>query len=203
VLAVNEFLTYEALGLCGEGEAGQLDLDNDDTTYGGRWVANPSGGLISKDHPLKSLSHKEKVMAEAHVSGDLPLSQDGAWKLLSDLSSFEQWITIHDAWKSDIPDLKVGAKVTEQLTVMGMTNVIEWTIDAYDPPSSLTISGAGLAGAQIAFTLSVAPNGDNATVTIDAGFTGQMMVGAIGDAVQKNATIELEKFLAKLQELAA
>ncbi|MEO6887307.1 MAG: lipid-transfer protein [Jatrophihabitantaceae bacterium] len=49
--SVNELLTYEALGLCGEGEAGKL-IDNDDTTYGGRWVVNPSGGLISKGHPL-------------------------------------------------------------------------------------------------------------------------------------------------------
>jgi carbon monoxide dehydrogenase subunit G len=141
-------------------------------------------------------------MAEAHVSGDLPLSQDDAWKLLSDLSGFEQWLTIHDSWKSEIPELAVGARVTEQLTVMGMTNVIEWTIDDYAPPVSLKISGAGLAGAQIAFTLSVAPSGTNSTVTIDAEFTGQMMVGAIGDAVQKNATVELEKSLTRLQELA-
>ena len=49
--SANELWLYEALGLCGEGEAGKL-LDNDDTTYGGRWVVNPSGGLISKGHPL-------------------------------------------------------------------------------------------------------------------------------------------------------
>ena len=49
--SANEFLLYEALGLCAEGEAGKL-IDNDDTTYGGRWVVNPSGGLISKGHPL-------------------------------------------------------------------------------------------------------------------------------------------------------
>jgi acetyl-CoA acyltransferase len=49
--SANELLLYEALGLCGEGEAGKL-VDNDDTTYGGRWVVNPSGGLISKGHPL-------------------------------------------------------------------------------------------------------------------------------------------------------
>ena len=49
--ATNELLTYEALGLCAEGEGGKL-IDNGDTTYGGRWVVNPSGGLISKGHPL-------------------------------------------------------------------------------------------------------------------------------------------------------
>lgn len=49
--SANELLTYEALGLCADGEAAKL-VDNDDTTYGGRWVVNPSGGLISKGHPL-------------------------------------------------------------------------------------------------------------------------------------------------------
>jgi acetyl-CoA acyltransferase len=49
--SVNELLTYEALGLCGEGEGGSL-IDNGETTYGGTWVVNPSGGLISKGHPL-------------------------------------------------------------------------------------------------------------------------------------------------------
>jgi acetyl-CoA acyltransferase len=49
--SANELLLYEALGLCDEGEAGAL-IDADQTTYGGQWVVNPSGGLISKGHPL-------------------------------------------------------------------------------------------------------------------------------------------------------
>jgi acetyl-CoA acyltransferase len=49
--SANELLLYEALGLCAEGEAPAL-IDAEDTTYGGRWVVNPSGGLISKGHPL-------------------------------------------------------------------------------------------------------------------------------------------------------
>jgi acetyl-CoA acetyltransferase len=49
--SVNELLTYEALELCGEGKGGEL-IDAGAVTYGGRWVVNPSGGLISKGHPL-------------------------------------------------------------------------------------------------------------------------------------------------------
>jgi acetyl-CoA acetyltransferase len=47
----NELLTYEALGLCQEGEAEKFIVE-DDNTYGGRFVVNPSGGLLSKGHPL-------------------------------------------------------------------------------------------------------------------------------------------------------
>jgi acetyl-CoA acyltransferase len=49
--SVNELLTYEALGMCADGESGKL-VESGATTYGGRWVVNPSGGLISKGHPL-------------------------------------------------------------------------------------------------------------------------------------------------------
>jgi len=49
--AHNELLTYEGLGLCGEGEAEKFVLDGDNT-YGGQFVTNPSGGLLSKGHPL-------------------------------------------------------------------------------------------------------------------------------------------------------
>jgi acetyl-CoA acyltransferase len=49
--STNELITYEALRLCAEGDGGKL-VDAGDTTYGGRWVVNPSGGLISKGHPL-------------------------------------------------------------------------------------------------------------------------------------------------------
>ena len=47
----NELLTYEALGLCKEGEAEKFIWDGDNT-YGGKFVTNPSGGLLSKGHPL-------------------------------------------------------------------------------------------------------------------------------------------------------
>jgi len=49
--AQNELLTYEGLGLCAEGEGEKL-VNDGDNTYGGRWVTNPSGGLLSKGHPL-------------------------------------------------------------------------------------------------------------------------------------------------------
>ncbi|HEX7409794.1 MAG TPA: lipid-transfer protein [Candidatus Binatia bacterium] len=49
--SANELVTYEALGLCPEGKGGEL-IDSGAVTYGGKWVVNPSGGLISKGHPL-------------------------------------------------------------------------------------------------------------------------------------------------------
>ena len=47
----NELIAYEALGLTPEGPAEKF-IEDGDNTYGGRVVTNPSGGLLSKGHPL-------------------------------------------------------------------------------------------------------------------------------------------------------
>lgn len=49
--AHNELISYEALALCPEGGAEKF-VNDGDNTYGGRYVTNPSGGLLSKGHPL-------------------------------------------------------------------------------------------------------------------------------------------------------
>lgn len=47
----NELITYEGLGFCPEGGAEAFIVDGDNS-YGGKIVTNPSGGLLSKGHPL-------------------------------------------------------------------------------------------------------------------------------------------------------
>jgi acetyl-CoA acetyltransferase len=49
--SANELITYDALRLCAPGKAGDL-INEGAVTYGGKVVVNPSGGLISKGHPL-------------------------------------------------------------------------------------------------------------------------------------------------------
>lgn len=74
--AHNELITYEGLGLCGDGDAQKFIADGDNT-YGGRYVTNPSGGLLSKGHPLGAtglaqcyeLTHQLRGTAEARQVG--------------------------------------------------------------------------------------------------------------------------------------
>lgn len=49
--STNEMITLDALGLCAPGKAHEV-VRAGDITYGGRCVVNPSGGLLSKGHPL-------------------------------------------------------------------------------------------------------------------------------------------------------
>jgi len=64
----NELLTYEALGLCGEGEAEKFIWEADNT-YGGKFVTNPSGGLLSKGHPLGATGLAQCTELVWHLRG--------------------------------------------------------------------------------------------------------------------------------------
>ncbi|WP_406344804.1 lipid-transfer protein [Streptomyces sp. NBC_00648] len=74
--SINELLTYEALGMCGEGESGKL-VESGATTYGGRWVVNPSGGLISKGHPLGATGLAQTAELVQHLRGEAGARQVG------------------------------------------------------------------------------------------------------------------------------
>ena len=74
----NELLTYEALGLTGEGTAEQFIWDGENT-YGGRVVTNPSGGLLSKVHPLGATGLAQCTELVWQLRGDAgPRQVEGA-----------------------------------------------------------------------------------------------------------------------------
>lgn len=143
-------------------------------------------------------------MASVSVTQSLSVSPQTAWDNLSHLAEWENWLVIHQSWKSELPaQVTTGTQVTEVVSVMGMANKIEWTITEVEAPNTVTIEGTGMAGVQIKFTLSVAAAEGGSTATIDAEFSGSMIVGPIGKAVAKNAQEDLETSLDKFAELVA
>ncbi|MCC7410546.1 MAG: lipid-transfer protein [Gammaproteobacteria bacterium] len=72
--AQNELLSYEALGLCPPGGAEQFICDGDNT-YGGRVVTNPSGGLLSKGHPLGATGLAQCVELVEQLRGNAGVRQ--------------------------------------------------------------------------------------------------------------------------------
>lgn len=74
----NELITYEALGLTPRGTAEKFIVDGDNT-YGGRVVTNPSGGLLSKGHPLGATGLAQCAELVWQLRGDAQARQvDGA-----------------------------------------------------------------------------------------------------------------------------
>lgn len=66
---ISEIVHYEGLGLCAEGEGGKL-LESGATTLGGRIPVNPSGGLLSKGHPVGATAVAQIVEGVRQLRGE-------------------------------------------------------------------------------------------------------------------------------------
>lgn len=144
-------------------------------------------------------------MAVARGSIEIAASQDKVWATISDPARFEEWLTMHTKWKQEPPaTLTKGATFSEVLTIMGMANTIDFTVSEHDAPRFTKFSGTGMAGAQISFSLTVEATGDDASVaTVDTEFVSQIMVGAIGGAIERATTKEIAASLEQLAALVA
>jgi len=135
-------------------------------------------------------------MGQLTATREFTASAEDVWALASDPNNFEKWLTLHQKWKSDIPaELSEGTQITEVISMMGMPNTITWTVDEYDAPRKLAISGTGMAGVQVAISLEATPTDSGSRFDLACSFEGQMIVGALGKAIEKQGAAELEASL--------
>ncbi|MGH3646259.1 MAG: type II toxin-antitoxin system Rv0910 family toxin [Micromonosporaceae bacterium] len=141
-------------------------------------------------------------MGQISSSLELPAPPEKVWALASDPNLFEKWLTLHVKWKGDVPaEMTKGAQLTEVISMMGMPNTITWTVDEYEPPSKVVISGTGMAGVKVAIQIAVTPAGEGSTFGLSTEFSGQMIVGALGKAIEKQGQKELETSLDRFKAL--
>ena len=135
-------------------------------------------------------------MGQISASRELTASAEDVWALASDPNNFEKWLSLHQKWKGDVPAvLSVGTQMTEVISMMGMPNTITWNVDEYDAPNKLAISGTGMAGVKVAISLTATPIDTGSRFDLSCSFEGQMIVGALGKAIEKQGATELETSL--------
>ncbi|MEZ0364704.1 SRPBCC family protein [Mycobacterium sp. pUA109] len=143
-------------------------------------------------------------MGHIEATKNLSVTPDALWTTISDLSSWDKWFTIHEKWLQEPPaTLAEGSALTAKIVMLGMANKIEWTIDKVGAPTSLTLSGTGMAGVKCCFEFSVAPDGDGSLFSVSGDFEGALIKGALGKAVEKDGAKQLDKTLAQLEALAS
>lgn len=141
-------------------------------------------------------------MGQISATQTFTVSPEKVWDTVTDLNSFESWLSLHQKWKSELPaTIAVGTQVTEVVSMMGMPNTITWTVDTYEAPHRLSMSGEGMAGVKITIAFSLSANGEGTTLEMSTDFQGQMIVGALGKAIEKQGAVEIETSLGKLAEI--
>jgi hypothetical protein len=140
-------------------------------------------------------------MAKIELSRELTITPEQAWTHASNLTELGDWLTMHQGWRSELPDeLTEGTTIVGVAGAKGMRNRVTWTVRKIDPPRLLEITGDGVGGTKYALKMTVAPAkaGCKFTVKIDLG--GRPLFGPIGAvaarAVKGDIEQSIEKFVA-------
>jgi hypothetical protein len=141
-------------------------------------------------------------MAAVDVSVSSDLSPQDAWALASDLSRFDEWLTIFGGWRSEVPaDIEVGTCVSSLIKVKGFRNTIHWYVNRYDEPKQIEMVGRGRPGIRIALTLCVRDDKPGSTFQVIADLSGGLLNTRIGNLVAKVIESDVRKSVANLAAL--
>lgn len=142
------------------------------------------------------------LVPRIHVSDHVPASPDDAWAAVSDLSRLGEWLSLHEGWRGDLPDeLAPGVQITGVVRVKGMRNRVTWTVEQFEPPSLIAISGAGVGGTNVSLEMRVRPDGDGATFDLTADFRHPALRGPLGKVAEKAVVKDLEASVRTFAEL--
>ena len=137
-------------------------------------------------------------MAKLSVSIDVPLPPEQAWTDASNLSRYEEWLTIHRVWRSKLPEqLEKGTVIDSIVEVKGMPNRLTWTIVNYKPPEAMTLDGNGVGGVKVKLIAKVKPKEDNSVVSLDVHLGGPALFGPIGMIVAAALKSDIRESLRK------
>ncbi|RAV05977.1 SRPBCC family protein [Mycolicibacterium sp. GF69] len=141
-------------------------------------------------------------MAAVDVSVSSDLSPQKAWELASDLSRFDEWLTIFGGWRSEVPaDIEVGTCVSSLIKVKGFRNTIHWQVTRYDDPKVIELVGRGRPGIRICLTLCVREQKNGSTFQVVADLSGGLLNTRIGTLVAKVIESDVRKSVDNLASL--
>ncbi|GGK64608.1 type II toxin-antitoxin system Rv0910 family toxin [Nocardia camponoti] len=123
--------------------------------------------------------------------------------VITDPATWGEWFTIHERWMVEPPvKLAPGAALTAKIFMLGMANKMEWVVKEVTD-TKLSLAGTGMAGVKADFTFALTPVGDETEVQVSGDFEGALIKGALGKAVEKDGSKQLQASLDKLAALAA
>ena len=143
-------------------------------------------------------------MAAVDMTADMPMSPQDMWDHVSDLSDLDEWLVMHEGWRSELPDeLSEGTQVVGVARAKGFRNRVTWTVTAWDPPHQVALSGSGKGGAKYAVTLTVRATGAGSTLGLRLELGGRPLFGPVGAAAARAVKGDVQKSLEQFVELYA
>ncbi|OBF34834.1 polyketide cyclase / dehydrase and lipid transport [Mycobacterium sp. ACS1612] len=141
-------------------------------------------------------------MAKVDVAVSSSLSPEKAWALASDLRRFDEWLTIFNGWRSEVPSqLEVGTCVSSCIRVKGVRNIIHWRVTRYDEPELIEMVGRGRPGIRIGLCVHVVDDDPGTTFRVVADLSGGVLNTPVGNFVAKLIRNDVRKSVENLAAL--
>jgi hypothetical protein len=141
-------------------------------------------------------------MARVDVAVSSELSPNRAWALASDLRRFDEWLTIFDGWRSEVPaQVEVGTCASSCIKVKGFRNIVHWRVTRCDEPKLIELVGRGRPGIRIALTLCVRDDKPGSTFQVVADLSGGLLSTPVGRLVARVIGSDVRKSVANLATL--
>ncbi|OBI12044.1 MULTISPECIES: SRPBCC family protein [unclassified Mycobacterium] len=141
-------------------------------------------------------------MARVDVSVTSQVDPEAAWKLASDLSRFDEWMTIFAGWRGPVPEsIEEGTCVSSCVKVKGFRNVVHWTVTRYDEPKSIELQGRGRGGIRLGVAMTITDQQSGTDFHLTADLRGGLLSGPVGGLVARVLRSDVEKSVHNLVAL--
>ncbi|MEP9413357.1 SRPBCC family protein [Gordonia sp. VNQ95] len=145
-------------------------------------------------------------MAKTSDSIEVELSPEDTWTAASDLSRFDEWLILHDGWRSALPaphELRKGTAVSSVVKVKGTRVRFDWVIDRFVEGKEVRLKGSGKGGVKSTLDLAIASTATGSTITFTVELGGLPLLGPIGKATAMAVSGDLHKSLDRFREVFA
>ncbi|OBA76626.1 hypothetical protein A5641_20820 [Mycobacterium sp. 1554424.7] len=141
-------------------------------------------------------------MAAVEMTADMPMTPQEMWDHVSNLSELGEWLVMHEAWRSELPDeITEGTQVVGVARSKGLRNRVTWTVTRWDPPHEVAMSGSGKGGAKYGVTLSVRPADRGSRLGLRLELGGRALFGPVGSAAARAVKGDVQKSLKRFLDL--
>jgi hypothetical protein len=141
-------------------------------------------------------------MPKVSVSAEAAADPDRVWQLAVDLPRYAEWLTMHDAFTSDVPaTLEEGTIYKQRVKLMGMPADMAWRVTTAQAPGKLELAGDGPMGVKAHNRFLIEPSGAGSQITFEMEFNGPALNGPMAGMVEKQAGTAAGQSLAKFTAL--
>ncbi|MCF8568841.1 SRPBCC family protein [Gordonia sp. HY002] len=140
-------------------------------------------------------------MAKTSDSIHVDLSPEDTFAAAADLSRYDEWLVLHDGWRSALPaadELGKGTTLSSVIKAKGTRVRFTWEVEKFDRPNEVALKGAGKGGVKAKLNLTIKPDGDGSTISFLIDLGGLPLMGPVGKAaalaVKSDIHTSLEKF---------